>query len=153
MPSALQATLDATVEENALNTSRSLRQSVARMLIGVLLLAQLALSAYACPGLDIAAASGEPTATKAATAAMPPGCGDIDLDAANLCVEHCRYGQQSAEHSHAPAVQAAVLSFLYVIVSPDEPLVRSGDRATSPRAPWAAAADPPHAILHCVFRI
>ena len=46
----------------------------------------------------------------------------IDDSAANLCVEHCRFGQQSADHASAPTVPAALLTTLYTLpVLPEPP--------------------------------
>ncbi len=83
---------------------------------------------------------------------MAPGCDQIDEAAANLCVEHCRHGQQSVDAGMAPVFLTAVPILLYP--RPFEPGNTTG---ISPvySAPDAAqaAGPPPHAILHCVFRI
>ena len=143
------------------------------MLIGVLLFAQLAVAGYACPslsGMDSMLMSKsmphsgmEPAMLLAAVdappalqpAAMPPGCDQIDPDAANLCAEHCRQGQQSVDTSPvpAPALSAGILTCLYPV--PIEPLhsLGSGRSFQASDASVDAAPEPPHAILHCVFRI
>ena len=71
-----------------MSLSRALRQSVSRLLIGVVLFAQLAVSSYACPGLkvmDSVGNGGAATAmhgvvadTAAEQAAMPLGCDQMD---------------------------------------------------------------------------
>jgi hypothetical protein len=74
----------------------------------------------------------------------------LDPDAANLCAEHCKIGQQSHE---VPSVSLPLvtLNALYAL--------RLETPSTPPPRPAAArvdalvAASPPLAVLHCVFRI
>ena len=136
-----------------------------RFLIGALLFGQVAVAAYACPKL--AAAGMDMVATSSATldvtvsdaAALPDleqhaGCagmnGDMDPSSANLCAEHCRYGQQS-DHVPSPAVPVVLLATLYLTAPLLPPVAPSHGVAAATRA--MAAAFPPHAILHCCFRI
>lgn len=116
--------------------TRSLRKAISGLLVAVLFFSQLAVSAYACQG--------------EAQAAMHPATMQVDDDAANLCIEHCRYGQQSADHSPSPAPMAAALIPLY----PAAPAIEAEPQGRLPLAPDAAlaAAPPPHAILHCCLR-
>lgn len=153
-------------------------RGLARCLAGVLFLAQMTVAAYACPGLSLTIAAGVPmgqmlamtqtleaaasqaelssdpaAAAADAMAAQMPGCSDMaaamDPDAANLCAEHCKYGQQ-IDHASTLTVPAVILNALYTTpVVPPAPLPRSAAALTG--AP--VAASPPHAILHCVFRI
>jgi hypothetical protein len=146
--------------------TRNLLRKLARALVGVVLLAQMSIAAYACPGISSAlqasrpaATLGTPTAEPADTAALrmaseAPPCDDMvgamDPTSSNLCAEHCKYGQQS-DRSATVSVPAAALVALYA--TPVMP-----ERVLPPRpgaAPMSAlvAASPPHAILHCVYRI
>lgn len=154
---------------------RSFVRALARCLAGLLFLAQMTIAAYACPGLSSAIAAGAPMGQMqpmaqtsaaaapqveassdpgaAAMAAQMPDCSDMvgamDPDAANLCAEHCKYSQQS-DHASTLTVPAVILHALYATpVIPPTPLPRSAAVFTG--AP--VAASPPHAILHCVFRI
>ena len=146
-----------------MSLSRSLRQSVSRLLIGVVLFAQLAVASYACPGLKVMDSVGNGgaatamhwvvTDTAAEPAAMPPGCDQIDPNAANLCAEHCHQGQQSADTANVPAVSPGIPTFLYSLPLEPQRSLGSGRSFPAPDAWWAAAPEPPHAILHCVFRI
>lgn len=131
-------------------------------LVAMLLMAQMAIAAYACPAL-LSEASGQiaPLVERGrlADAVMPMAqsspcdemVGATDLSSANLCAEHCKYGQQTDK---APTVNvpAAVLNALYA-----SPLVR--DLVPPPRSAGAAtesalvAASPPHTVLHCVYLI
>lgn len=131
---------------------RSFLRSVARCLAGVLLAAQMAIAAYACPGLSAALGGTASNAGVAAVAERMPGCAGmgiaLDPDSANLCAEHCKYGQQS-DHASTLTVPTALLTALYTTV-PEPPRcpAMAANRSGAP-----AAAFPPHAILHCVFRI
>lgn len=145
---------------------RGLLRQVARCLAAVLFLTQLMVAAYACPGMSSAMAARAQTGQteqlmsasalqgeEAALAAPMPNCSDMagamDPDAANLCAEHCKYGQQS-DQAPTLAVPAAILSALYATpVVPPTALPRSAAVLTG----MPVAAAPPHAILHCVFRI
>lgn len=153
---------------------RSFVRGLARCVAGMLFLAQMTVAAYACPGLSSAIdagarmsqtqpmtqssaggapqveVSGEPGA---AAMAQMPSCSDMagamDPDSANLCAEHCKYGEQS-DHATTLTVPAVIRIALYTApVVAQAPL--PGCAAALTRAP--VAASPPHAILHCVFRI
>lgn len=143
--------------------SRAFSKAVSSLLIGVLLFAQFAVASYACPRLSgmtslqrdeamvmpsTAASDGGIAAAKSTD--MAPGCDQIDQDAANLCAEHCRFGQQSADTAPVPVVPVAVPTFLYSL--PLEPAPLLGSSRSMPASDVSVAA-PPHAILHCVYRI
>ena len=146
-----------------MSLSRALRQSVSRLLIGVVLFAQLAVASYACPGLKVMNSVGNgvaPTAMHgvvadiaAEPAAMPPGCDQMDPDAANLCAEHCRQGQQSADTANVPVVSPGIPTFLYSLQFEPQHSLGSGRSFPASDARLDGAPEPPHAILHCVFRI
>lgn len=129
--------------------TRHFLRSVCRTLIAVVLFAQLAVSAYACPGLVSAAA------TSAAAPAIPAmNCEDMaePMDAAftNLCAAHCQQGQQS-DHTATVAVPVVLLTALYTMPVAPDPCRALRPAAAAPCA--GAAAAPPLAILHCCFRI
>lgn len=145
--------------------TRSFLRRIARLLMGVVLLAQMTISAYACPGLATAAATkaamsvdatvsdgaGEASASPAQ---QMPHCEDMmdsmDPSFANLCAEHCHRGQQS-DHAATLTVPAVVLTALYLNPLVPEPIVAL--RPAADRANARAAAAPPLAVLHCCFRI
>lgn len=133
---------------------RHFLRSVGRALIAVVLLAQLAVSAYACPGLLSAAAPSSIDAAAAAPPAPPMNCEDMaepmDAAFANLCAAHCQQGQQS-DHTATVAVPAVLLTALYTMPLAADPC---GALRPASAAPCArAAASPPLAILHCCLRI
>lgn len=145
--------------------TRGFLRAVARSLVGVLLMAQMAIAAYACPALSSSVAANmqrpptnaSPDERGDANVDMPmaqtSNCNDMagamDASSPNLCAEHCKYGQQcdKARALNAPAV---VLTALYVT-----PLMPETAPPPRPAASMSAlvAASPPHAILHCVYRI
>jgi len=136
------------------------RRSICCLLIGMLVSTQLAIAAYACSGMprmlmleqnrSVGAAIAMAQLDLAA-ANQDNGCGRLDTALPNLCVAHCQYGQQSADHSPAPTVPAVLLTSLYTLAPLGESSERTGP-ATGPNgAP--AVADPPHAVLHCCLRI
>ncbi|MEO8058319.1 MAG: hypothetical protein ABI671_08315 [Burkholderiales bacterium] len=138
--------------------SRALRKSIGRLLIGVMLFAQLAVASHACPVLKGAGATAMGSMSKpilvaaADAAAMPPGCEQLDPNAANLCAEHCQQGQQRADTAAAPVVALIPLTFLYLLPLEPEHTLGSGRSFPALDARLDAALEPPHAILHCVFR-
>jgi hypothetical protein len=152
-------------------TALASRRSICRLLIGVLASTQLAIAAYACSGMSrmlmleddqpagaaVAMAKldlASPIASDPGVAAnhgVDAGCGRLDPAFPNLCVAHYQYGQQSADHSPAPTVPAALLTSLYTL----PPLGESSERTGLASGPNSAraAADPHHATLHCCLRI
>lgn len=129
--------------------TRHFLRMVSRALIGVVLLAQLMVSAHACPGLS-------PDAARAATAMQPMAncddmaAGQMDPEFAALCAAHCHQGQQS-DQAATLAAPAVLLTALYLAPLRPEPLVAPRPAAAAMGA--LVVASPPHTILHCCFRI
>lgn len=138
--------------------TRGMARTLAHCLVLVLLLAQMAVAAYACPGLASALAGGmQPgdTTVTPMTMSMPMvNCDDmagtVDPALPNLCAEHCKYGQQS-DHAATLVVPAAVLIALYE--APLVPVAPAPPRASGAALSALVAASAPHAVLHCVYRI
>lgn len=128
-----------------MNLTRSLKAICCRVLIGVVLFSNAAVLAYACaaPAEDIVAGAVMPEA---------PACEHLDAQSPNLCVEHCRQGQQSADTARLHVVMATTLAVLYARPAWGDPELPSTARA---RAPDIACAPPPlpHAVAHCVLRL
>lgn len=141
-------------------------RSVCRLLIGVLMLTQLAIAAHACVGLSRMDMPAREWNADAAVTMAGSGMVDMstpDLGAAadqgdgmdhklsNLCVAHCQYGPQSADHAQVLAMPAVLATYLYTL----PPLGEVAANAGLPPGPGRplAAAEPPHAILHCCWRI
>ena len=123
----------------------SFRRTVCRIAAGAILFGQIAVSAYACTAMVA-----DETPTEHAVTISSADCDGMFESvavAANLCTEHCKYGQQVDQSQHAP-VAAPVLVYLYRTPAFDGPVA---DRAAFAEAQLAPS--PPHTILHCCLRI
>ncbi|MGR4867839.1 hypothetical protein ACIPRI_03100 [Variovorax sp. LARHSF232] len=139
--------------------TRSFKQWIGRGLIGLLLFAQLAVAAYACPALSQARA--DSTAAVVVRQQQQPqdmagmNCeqmaGPADEAAPNLCAEHCRFGQQQGVQP-LPQPLPALLVALYVLAPAPAETGMPDLRPATPSDEDLAAAFPPHAILHCCLR-
>lgn len=120
---------------------RAYANACCKLLAGLLLLVQLAVAAHACS-----------LAMPPRAEAAMPGCAEMpapaDSATPNLCLEHCRQGQQS-DQVHAPALPVPALIGLYRL--PHGPEAGAG-RSTAAAEPCPAAASPPLPILHCRLR-
>ena len=127
------------------------QRDMCRLLIAAILFAQMAVSAYACPSL---LKSGVEAATVVKTDSTPIDCdqmvGMLDPEAPSLCSTHCHNNEQIADHADAPMLAPTVLAALYWLVTHD-PVEAVCD--TPEASVLHAALPPPHAILHCCFRI
>lgn len=146
--------------------TRNVLRMIARGLVGVLVFAQMAVASYACPDVAAALAAGKSfpassplqgevnvpslAATNLRTINCDDMAGTMDPSSANLCAEHCRYGQQSDQTSTV-SVPATILTVRYI--TPLLPDVAVPSRPAAATMSARVAASPPHAILHCVFRI
>jgi hypothetical protein len=138
--------------------TRAIQRAIARTLIALFLFAQMMVAAYACPlmSTDTDAIRTHALATSVAQVMLPDaaadmsGCDGVTFDSPNLCAAHCQAGDQNTDAAQAVAVPANVLSGFYVvqITSPSSGL----DRHSTSRE-FVYAIPPPHAILHCCFRI
>lgn len=141
--------------------TRRLLRLVARTVTAALVLAQLAVAAYACPagaaavpdaGASFSAAQATELSTAPAAIHAAPCAsmsGGVDTAQPNLCAEHCKAGQQS-ERTPSIEMPTALLALRY-LTPPAPP--QAPRRCAAVAAPGdRAAVDPPHAILHCVRR-
>ena len=130
--------------------TRQFLRSVCLGLIGMLLFAQMAIAAYACSG------PGASTPLRFEAGDQVTNCDDMAGAMAmapastNLCVEHCRFGQQS-DQTPTLAVPAVLLNARYTT-----PLLTGAADPPRPAASETSAltaASPPRTILHCCFRL
>lgn len=127
-----------------MNLARSLRQWICKLMVGVILLAQMSIAAYACPKVSA------PAAMSMDMVGCEQMAGPMDKAFPNLCAEHCHQGHQS-DMTQVPSVPAIALISLYTVAQ------ATVDQA--PSRPWLpdhvplAAPPPPLSILHCCFRI
>lgn len=141
--------------------TRHFLRSISKLLIGVVLMAQMAVSAYACPGqaakMQMSASTSAGNQADDATGPkvqQMAHCGDMsgamDPSFANLCAEHCHQGQQS-DHAATLTVPVAVFAALYITSPAPEPF--AGSHPATDATSALVAASRPHTILHCCFRI
>jgi len=132
--------------------TRSLHRTLCQLLIGAILFVQVAVAAYACP--NVATGYGNTVAAMVSAESMPADCdqmaGTLDPAAPNLCSAHCHNHEQSADHADAPALPPALFAALYWLAAP---AVAETLTQTPETSVLRAALPPPHAILHCCFRI
>ena len=140
-------------------SASDLKRLICRLMVGVLLFAQMAVAAYACPGASLVVSAARQTMTQAMSGDPLPACHQMKAERAgkgageavpNLCVEHCRYGQQS-DQTWTPVLPVAMLNSLYVVTASPEIASRGEYSPVSHALP--VAGPPPHSILHCCFRI
>ena len=135
---------------DSMHLSHIASKCIGRLLIAVLLFAQFAVASYACPKMLNAAS---PEQLAAQRAAMPADCDQAGYAPSNLCAEHCRYGEQTSDTAPVPTVSGAVLWWMYSIPDATTMPLTDGRSFAAAEALWAAVPEPPHNILHCVFRI
>ncbi|CAH0349774.1 MAG: hypothetical protein Q7V20_19915 [Aquabacterium sp.] len=134
---------------------RALKHWICRLMVGVILFAQMSVAAYACPSNMV---SGNATADAITAMGAMVDCEQMGegmgrhLDQANpgLCAEHCHPTQQS-DHTQAPTVPAALLIALYTVALTVDASRPDGLAPTADSR--LHAAPPPLSILHCCFRI
>lgn len=139
--------------------TRTTARLIARLLVGVLLFAQLAVAAYACPvmlngsadGRDHAAVMGMGGVTAMRSGGMEAHLGGTDPELPNLCLGHCQFGQQNIDSTSSAPIPVALLTSLYALPSLEQSAGLARPIATASGPP--SMADPPHAILHCCFRL
>ena len=119
--------------------TRTLKRLIARTGIAVVLFAQLAVAAYACPTV-----AGPANSIAAATAgdmhAAMPDCEMIDIGNPNLCSQHCQAGDQSVQTLPQVEVPAFAAVSAFVLIELVQPNSNSGitvsmtlpERDTSP---------------------
>ncbi|MFZ6780915.1 hypothetical protein ACO0LD_29115 [Undibacterium sp. Ji83W] len=130
--------------------SRPSRVLAVFVMLWSLLFMQLAVAAYACPGMATSS-----TAEVAITASVAmPNCADMDQDQPALCHTHAEdpFGKQSADKPALPDVPAFVSASLLLILTAFDTLETPVSASPSPIA-LAHSTAPPLAIRNCCFRI
>lgn len=128
----------------ALPRLRSLTRVFARLLVGMLLIAQALVAAHACEVALVGAAKNQTAVTAAHCHETPAPASDA------LCAKHCNADEQSSSHS-APGVppMPAIAVLTVPVLSPVQQSSANGIATASPVSP---ATDPPPAILFHAFR-
>ena len=127
-----------------MRVSRLLRVRVIAVTLVALLFAQFSVAAYACPS----------TAKPAVEVMTGMDCegmvSQLDPASPNLCAEHCQYGSET-DQLRTPAAPAVSLISLYTVAL--FPALAEPIRRHIVSSGLLTARPPPHAILHCCFRI
>lgn len=137
--------------------ARTVHRCFARLLIGLLLLGQLAVAAHACSvELPVALSHAD-----VALSAVQTNDGTNELSAwhvdqaesvlSSVCMRHCQ-DEQAAIPDVAGAVPTVALLAASYLLHPFASNA-SGDLHRMPEAFVAPPADPPHTILHCCLQI
>lgn len=130
-----------------MNAIRRLRSIAAFVALLSVLFAQLAVAAYACPGV-------EAMARAAVAMADMPDCDMPDRgDRSPICQAHCQQGDQSLDKP-APSLQGLAMASGHPVAI----AVRSAE--VTPKGPASGlgfllgrAIEPPAAVRHCRFHI
>lgn len=128
--------------------SRPSRLYAVLLAIASVLFAQLAIAAYACPGLP----TGQALALAAEADHVMPNCEQMDNAQPALCHAHMQASDQSLDKPPSPNVPPVVAVLLI-------PAMSDLHQALPPVVLYTAAAelrrssDPPLSIRNCCFRI
>lgn len=139
---------------NVMRLSRRPRLITAFIALFSVLFMQLAVAAYACPGLQPAPVSGMADMhMDSASSADMPGCdGMVDLEQPSLCHAYSQVGKQSLDKPPVPDVPPAVPVMLVSVIShidfTFDPISRHAEAAWLMRS-----SSPPISVRHCCFRI
>jgi hypothetical protein len=128
--------------------TRAFKHWVCRLMVGVILLAQMSVAAYACPGM--AAGNDHLSAMAATMVDCDQMAGQLDKANPGLCAEHCHPTQQS-DHTQVPTVPAMLMISLYTVALMVDASAPDGLTPTADSR--LQAASPPLSILHCCFQI
>jgi hypothetical protein len=132
--------------------TRNARAWLSRWLIASLLFLQLASSAYACAMSTAGAAAASMAGMPCAELMGRDGMAAMDPDQPGLCLEHCKGGSPTLEPGSATGVVPPTTALPFVAAAPAELAgMVNGWRARA--RSHGGAPPPPHAILHCCFRI
>ena len=126
-----------------------MRKWIALLGVSAILFAQIAVAAYACPAFASSQVNEQVTAMDMSNTEAP--CVEMDANQANLCVEHCQYGQQSFDHPVAPVV-FAVADLPYILVRLGDPAV-VGSTQEYAQSLLTRITAPPLSVRNCCFRI
>ncbi len=139
------------VSLDALKLPRSLRRWLAGVLVLVLLFAQVATAAYACPAVAV----GQPQPAQMPCVGSMTADGALqamDPEQAALCLEHCKSGSKAVDAGNGSAAAApALVAPLFVAVVDDAGAADAPSWASHARQ-RERARPPAHSVLHCCRR-
>jgi hypothetical protein len=140
----------------------ALRRIVCRVLVVAFVFAQLATAAHACVNAvsEVATAvgldAGSPLVFSPGLAAGMGQCGMAGCESPGVassvvCDAHCQSEQSRVDMPQTVTVPATLVSSSYPLPTVHQAL--AAQSWTTGFAHQAGSADPPHAILHCCFRL
>jgi hypothetical protein len=132
--------------------TRTARTWWSRSLIASLLFLQLATAAYACAMHSTPPADASMAGMPCAEAMAGGDMATMDPDQPGLCHEHCKGGSHTIEPAATVALTAPAMVVLFVITAPAAPAGEASGWQPG-QVERDSAPPPPHAILHCCFRI
>jgi hypothetical protein len=134
--------------------AKALRRRIASILAAVVLFAQLATAAYACPTTAASAPMRNAEMAGMPCEQMMAGQAALDAEQPALCFQHCQAdtGQPPVDLAQAGTAFMPALVLLFTLApasraAPDAP-VWSAQRLFRERTP-----SEPYSILHCCYRI
>jgi hypothetical protein len=129
-----------------LSMTHRLRRFTALFGIAALLLMQLAVSAYACPG------GAEPRFEAMSAMAVTGQCDEADVSEAIVCQVHCTQGQQSFDKTQSPGIPSVIAAGFSSIQVPAVGPSNTAAPGLFTRF-LAQAPEPPLSIRNCCFRL
>lgn len=134
-----------------------LRRIVCRVLVAAFVFAQMATAAHACVNAvsEAAAAVGWDAGSPGPAAGMGlcgmAYCESLGVPSSVVCDAHCQSEQSRVDIPQTTTVPATLVSSSYPLPTVYQALIPRG--WTTGFAHQAGSANPPHAILHCCFRL
>lgn len=140
----------------------ALRRIVCRVLVAAFVFAQMATAAHACVNAvnEVAAAVGLDPGSPLVLSPGPAagmglcgmaGCESMGFAPSVVCDAHCQSEQSRVDMPQTVTVPAALVSSSYPLPTLYQVPAQQGWSIGF--AHQAGSADPPHAILHCCFRL
>ena len=140
----------------------ALRRIVCRVLVAAFVFAQMATAAHACVNAVSEAATAVGLDTASPLMFLPgraagmglcgmAGCESLGVAPSVVCDAHCQSEQSRVDIPQTATVSATLVSSSYPLPTVYQALMPQG--WTTGFTHQAGSADPPHAILHCCFRL
>lgn len=134
--------------------NRSLRRWVVGAMMAVLLFAQIATAAYACPAQGQAGGGSPQSMAGMPCAEMMAGAQPVDDAQPGLCHEHCQAdtAQPPADPAQFTHVPAAAMAGYFIVSMPLAKADAEGRWSAQERRLDRAPPDD-HRVVHCCWRI
>lgn len=130
--------------------TRKTRLTAALLALVSMLFMQLAVAAYACPGLLMGDQGTEMLSQSQPDSGSMPGCDRPDPKQPALCHAHCQDGKQSLDKAELPPIPPALAIGFFTAVVNFDILQRP---FSTPVPLLTRTTAPPLSIRNCCFRI